>query len=95
MVDHYSFRKTTSGSTFAAAFCSMKLNQYFGRGSCNELRTAARSNPAAAALTSNAGSIGGEKSGSCRKIPAMFKQWRTLKSRSATVFQQPFDAVSR
>ena len=43
--------------------------------------------PAAAALTSMPGSIGGSKSGSCCTTPSIFMQWRILKSRSATVSQ--------
>ena len=43
--------------------------------------------PAAAALTSMPGSIGGSNSASCRTTPSMFMQWRILNSRSATVSQ--------
>ncbi len=49
--------------------------------------TVPMSMPAAAALTSSAGSIGGSNRGSWRTTPARFMQWRILYSRSATVSQ--------
>src|SRR5438105_2472123 len=45
--------------------------------------------PAAAALTSNPGSIAGSNIGNERSTPSIFIQWRILNNRSATVSQYP------
>src|SRR5215208_353794 len=51
------------------------------------LRISSRLNPAAFALTSNIGLIGGWNNANCRRTPLIFMQLRILNRRSSTLSQ--------